>query len=277
MRVEGLEHIRRLAEASLQVGTEDLAAAREYLLQGERQRQQEQGRLTLRVPIRQVAPKVDGKLDDWAGAAWATIDRSGVTAYFDSNSRPYDVAATVAVAGDRLYAAFRTGDAELLRNSGETPLAPFKTGGALDFMIGTDPRADDSRQTPAAGDLRLLVTVVKGKPRALIYRPVAPGTKEPVRFSSPWRTITIDRVDDVSGQLRFAAAVGIYEVSIPLAVLGLKPSPGRVIRADLGILRGNGFETVERVYWSNKATGITSDVPSEAEFTPGLWGRWVFQ
>ena len=26
------------------------------------------------------------------------------------------------------------------------------------------------------------------------------------------------------------------------------------------------------VYWSNKATGITADVPSEAELTPGLWG-----
>ena len=57
----------------------------------------------------------------WQGAEWATIDRSGVAAYFDSNSRPYDVTAAVAVAGDRLYAAFRTGDPELLENSGEMP------------------------------------------------------------------------------------------------------------------------------------------------------------
>ena len=28
-----------------------------------------------------------------------------------------------------------------------------------------------------------------------------------------------------------------------------------------------------RVYWTNKATGITSDVPSEATLTPLLWGR----
>ena len=201
---------------------------------------------------------------------------SGVAAFFDSNSKPYNVTASVAVAGDRLYAAFRTGDPNLLQNSGETPLAPFKSGGGLDLMIGAGPRADDARQTAVQGDLRLLVTLVRGKPRGLIYRPVVPGTKEPVPFSSPWRTITIDRVDDVSEQLRFAAAEGDYEFSIPLAVLGLKPAPAQAIRADLGILRGNGFQTLQRVYWSNKATGITSDVPSEAMLAPSLWGRWVF-
>ena len=162
--------------------------AREYLVQGELERQREQGRPTLRVPLRKVAPTVDGKLDDWADASWATVDKSGVAAFFDSNSKPYNVTATVAVAGDRLYAAFRTGDPNLLQNSGETPLAPFKSGGGLDLMIGADPHADDARQNPVPGDLRLLVTLVRGKPRGLIYRPVVPGTKEPVPFSSPWRT-----------------------------------------------------------------------------------------
>jgi hypothetical protein len=52
----------------------------------------------------------------------------------------------------------------------------------------------------------------------------------------------------------------------------LKPEPGQLLRGDIGILRGNGTETTARVYWSNKATGITSDVPSEAMLTPMLWG-----
>ncbi len=73
---------------------------------------------------------VDGKLDDWAGADWATIDRSGVAAFFDSHSKPYDVTAAVAVSGHRLYAAFRTGDAQLLRNSGETPRRPSRRAAA---------------------------------------------------------------------------------------------------------------------------------------------------
>jgi len=35
--------------------------------------------------------------------------------------------------------------------------------------------------------------------------------------------------------------------------------------------------TQQRVYWSNKATGITADVPSEAMLTPSLWGLFTFE
>ena len=215
------------------------------------------------------------------------IDRRGTAANFNSDSKPYDITAAVAIAGDRLYAAFRTQDPELLKNSGETPNAPFKTGGCLDLMIGTDPAADLKRPRPAAGDVRLLITQSKGQPLALLYRAVVPGTKEPVPFSSPWRTITIDRVDDLSAQLQLASSIekdakgkvqgAFYEISVPLTALGLQPAEGQTIRGDIGILRGNGFQTLQRVYWNNKATAITADVPSEAELTPALWGRWQFK
>jgi hypothetical protein len=36
-------------------------------------------------------------------------------------------------------------------------------------------------------------------------------------------------------------------------------------------------DNVHRVYWTNKATGLTSDIPSEAELTPHLWGKWEFK
>ena len=61
---------------------------------------------------------------------------------------------------------------------------------------------------------------------------------------------------------------------MPLARLGWKPKAGQSYRADLGVLRGDGQQTTQRVYWSNKATAITADVPSEAELTPRLWGVW---
>lgn len=276
VRVEGLETLRRLPASSIKLTAADLEAARAYQLRVEAERQKEQGGGILTVPIRTAAPTVDGKLDDWAGAQWATIDKRGVAAYFNSNSQPYNVTAAVAVAGDRLYAAFRTGDKDLLRNSGATANAPFKDGGALDLMIGADPQADPNRRAPAAGDERLLVTVVKGKTLALLYRAVVPGTREPVKFSSPWRTITIDRVEDISQQVQLAGSEGDYELSVPLALLGLKPAAGVSIKGDIGILRGNGFQTSQRVYWSNKATGIVADVPSEAELTPQLWGVWQF-
>ncbi|MBI5383976.1 MAG: hypothetical protein HZA90_04745 [Verrucomicrobia bacterium] len=96
-------------------------------------------------------------------------------------------------------------------------------------------------------------------------------------FSSPWRTITLDRVDDVSADVQFAGADGNFEISIPLATLGLKPAASQRLKGDIGVLRGNGFQTLQRVYWANKASGITADVPSEAELTPRLWGRWEFR
>ena len=277
VRVDGLETIRRLPETTVTVSTGDLAKARSYFVEAEAQRQQNRGRGVLTAVLRDQAPNVDGLLDDWASADWVDIDKSGVAAFFDSNSKPYDVRGAMTVAGDRLFVAFRTGDANLLRNSGEMANALFKTGGALDVMIGADANADEKRSQPAAGDVRLLVTRVKNKTVALLYRAVVPGTTEPVPFSSPWRTITLDRVEDVSAKVQLGSADGNFEISIPFATLGLKPQSGQKLKADLGILRGNGFQTVQRVYWSNKASGIVADVPSEAELTPRLWGRLEFK
>jgi hypothetical protein len=134
--------------------------------------------------------------------------------------------------------------------------------------------------------LRLLISQAKGKTLNVLYRAVVLGTVDRIPFSSPSRTITLDQVEDVSQQVELSSTVekdengklksANYEIAVPLSILGLKPSPGLVLRGDIGILRGNGFQTTQRVCWSNKATGITADVPSEAELTQQLWGRWEF-
>ena len=287
VRVDHLDELRRLPPQPLTLTAENVAAARAWLADREQARQARHGTGTLRVAIRPDAPTVDGKLADWAGSDWAEVDRRGVRAWFDANTKPYDARAALAVDDDRLYAAFRCGENDLLANAGTAGLAPFKTGGALDLMLATDPTADPKRTAPAAGDVRLLVTLVpdpdkngRTKPLALLYRPVVPGTPaaDRVPFSSPWRTIAFDRVEDVTDRVRLAASAdGDYEFSVPLAALGLGPAPGLVVRGDIGVLRGNGFETGQRVYWANKATGIVNDVPSEAALTPHLWGRFEFQ
>ncbi|MEI6520297.1 MAG: hypothetical protein WCO98_09715 [bacterium] len=276
VRLDGLDSIIRLPNSEIKITDVELKSAQEYLLKREATRQQNQGLGILKVGKMDTAPVVDGKLDEWKGAEWVSIDKRGVAAYFNSNSKPYDVTGAVAISGDRLYVAVRNADVNMLANSGEMVIAPFKTGGALDLMLGTNPKADEKRVNPVEGDLRLLVTIVKNKPLALLYRPVVPGTKEPVPFASPWRTINIDRVDNVSDKLQLAADGGNYEFSIPLDTLGLKVEPGMVLKGDIGLLRGNGFQTLQRVYWANKATGITADVPSEAMLTPQLWGKWQF-
>jgi hypothetical protein len=279
IRVDGLVHIERLPAVTVTVSSTDLEKSRAFQAKTESARQQQQGKGLLKVVLQNSAMVVDGKWEDWKGTEWANIDTSGIKAYFNSKSRPYKVTGAVAVSGNKLYVGYRTGDRDLLKNSGEISLAPFKTGGALDVMIGANAAADPKRVHPVAGDIRLLVTLVKGKPYALVYRAVVNGTREgdKVPFSSPSNTVTFDRVDNISGKIGFAAGKdGDFEISVPLDLLALKPVPGMVIQADIGVLRGDGGQTLSRTYWNNKGTAIVSDVPSEAVLTPNLWGKWKF-
>ena len=283
VRVDGLNTIRRLPPFTVEVTSNEIVQAQNLLKQSETSRMEQLGTPPLAVALHSTIPPQWSNpvsvFDSLAKEQWATIDSRTTNVGF-SNKPDVDEAA-IAIAGDTLFAAFRTTEPNLLRNSGAVANAPFKTGGALDLMIGTDPRANPKREAPVAGDLRLLVYQVNGQTKAMLYRAVVPGTAHPVPFSSPWRTITIDQVTDVSSSVSLTpltgAAAGSFVVSVPLQVLGLKPVAGERISADVGILRGDGTQTQQRVYWSNKATGITSDVPSEAELTPNLWGQWVFK
>lgn len=290
VRLDGLDGIRRLPDAPLTVTAAQLQEANAWFVQHEAERQAvaTQKRVWT-VTLRQTAPEVDGRLDEWAKADWALIDERRQQVG-DWGHRQVRTEAALAVAGDRLYAAYRTTDRDLLANAAEALPMLFKSGGALDLMLGTDPGAAPQRPTAVPGDLRLLVTRSKGQPLAVLYRPVVPGTaSEPFAFASPLRTIRFDRVDNVTADVVLASSwqpdpkdnsgrlgQAGFEFSIPLATLGLTPRPGLVLRADVGVLRGNGVETLQRAYWSNKASGITADVPSEAELLPRLWGELHF-
>ncbi|MGE9268316.1 MAG: hypothetical protein ACQKBY_09485, partial [Verrucomicrobiales bacterium] len=276
LRVEGLASLRRVEGGEVEVTEELLKKCHEWQVEVEALRQEHEDSGVLQARVREEKPVVDGELGDWAGAKWVDIDKSGVKAYFNADSKPYDVSAALAVAEGRLFAAWRTADENLLKNSGEMPLAPFKTGGALDLMLGPEKR--EGRREPVAGDLRLLVTLKEGKARAMLYRAVVSGTAEEAKvpFSSPWRTITFDEVREVTEELEFGQAGGNYEISVPLKLLGISGTAGTSLRGDVGVLRGNGRETTARVYWSNKATAITADVPEEAKLVPLLWGEIEF-
>jgi hypothetical protein len=259
IHVQGWDKLHRMPEQTISVTTAQLNAALTWQSEREAVRQKQQGQPTL------VLQKATGS-PDWTSAQWASIDQRGTRANFNSDSKPYDVKAALAIANDRLHANFNTGDAKLLRNSGSQPTALFKTGGCLDVMLETN-----------LGFIRVLVTKVQDQPKALLYRPTAAGTKpaDRVPFSSPQRTIYFDRVDDITSDLQFSEdKKGSYLFSLPLAKLGLTTPK---FHGDLGILRGDGQSTTARVYWSNKATSITADVPSEAELQPKLWGRMAVE
>ncbi len=267
LHVEGLETIARLPDAALEVTPQLLTQARAYFLESEAQRQAAQAanESPLTVAVRPNAPVMDGKMDDWAGASWVTVD-TRANQQGDWGRSEAKVQAALAISGDRLYAAYQTGDRDLLRNDGSNRPLLFKTGGALDVMLDAVP-----------GGERLLVTQAGGKTAAMLYQPrTSNGKTSPFEFTSPQRTLKFDRVEDVSSQVTLASdGQGNYEVSVPLSLLGLTAQAGQTLRGDVGILRGNGFQTLQRVYWRNKATGLVSDIPSEAELTPQLWGTWV--
>jgi len=286
IRVDGLDSIRRLPPSTVHVTADMLEQAKTYFTTREFSRQQAtQSSSTLVVPVDTAPLALSGDLSKWDSKLFVTIDeRSKLVG--DWGRSKLETLASLRVAGDRLFAAVKTGDPHTLDNSGTSIKNLFKTGGGLDLMLATNPSSDPQRKSAASGDIRLLVSLVKGEPVAVLYRPVAAtGPRNSTIFESPLWTLRFDDVEDVSAYVQLAEGVansaigaspGDFEFSIPLRLLGLNPVPGTELRGDIGLLRGDGIQTKQRVYWSNKATGLVSDIPSEAELTPDLWGRIRF-
>ena len=160
----------------------------------------------------------------------------------------------------------------------------FKHGDVVDLMLATKAGANPDRQDAAEGDLRLSFTLVDGAPAAILYDYVVPGAPPAQRsaFSSPWQTVTIDRIALLS-EAKIVITPGkshfTLEAAVPLASLHLDPAKTPVIRGDLGIVVADqtGTRTIDRRYWSNNNTNIISDLPSEARIQPNLWGTLVFE
>ena len=106
-----------------------------------------------------------------------------------------------------------------------------------------------------------------------VYFLVVVTEEKKVAFTSPVGNVKFDGATDVSEKVKLVrGANGDYELEVPLSVIGFAPAAGTTVKGDIGVLRGSGGETIARLYWSNKATGIVADVPSEAELKPQNWG-----
>jgi hypothetical protein len=268
MEVTGLDSLRRFG-LRVTVSKRDVAAARALKI----------ARLARKSAVRvyvvrkaATPPPVDGDLRAWAMEKDALEIKSGKT----------PVGRVKAVYDDAtLYLAWQVRDASPLRNAGQDERLMFVTGDGVDLMLRSDPEAEGN--APCKGDLRLLLTVKDGKPLAVLYEAVVPGTKPGHRasFSSPWRTVTFDRVRTVECPLALKPARGGYAVTaaVPLRLLGLAGLKGRTLRGDFGVLGSDsaGRECTSRRYWANPATNNTNDVPDEAMLVPALWGRIRFE
>jgi hypothetical protein len=141
-------------------------------------------------------------------------------------------------------------------------------------MLRTTGASDASQVT--AGDLRLFVTKRNGQPLAVLYRQRAHAGGNRVTFASPVGEEAFDDVQDVSRYVELTSEGGNYEISVPLSLLGLDSSVGKVYRGDAGIVLSDGTRARARMYWHNKADSMTADVPSEARLNPSQWGLFKF-
>jgi hypothetical protein len=224
-------------------------------------------------------PVIDGSTRDWeAESAGARLGEF-------MGERIHGATLRTAWDDRYLYLCYEVIGIGPMKNSGEQWDRLFKTGAAVDLQIGIDPAASSSRTTPVAGDKRLLMTFTgaKQRPTAVLYEAVVPGTPTDAVWKavSPVGHVEFDRVqkvDDVKLALEGSDNHYVVEAAIPLADLDLKPAENLRLKLDWGVLvtDTDGNAVTRRTYWSNEATGIVADVPSEARLHPDLWGYVLF-
>ncbi len=133
-----------------------------------------------------------GSLENWPDDLFFTIhdywQHSLIRHEFITHAQ-----AAVACDHDKLYVVAWSLDGSV-RNAADDPRTLFKHGEALDVTLGMDPHADPKRTAAVAGDLRILISQVKGEKVAVLYRPVAPDAPAELQynFTSP---VGITRMD----------------------------------------------------------------------------------
>ena len=264
MEVQGLERIRR-GEAEIEVTPEMIRKTQAW------EARRAQRAVFTRPAVQECShgePALDGRMNE---NEWPAVTRIGEWATFGMR---YDA--------ERLYLGWSVQKRGPFTNGSENFQRCFKTGAAVDVQLGTRAEAAPDRTAPEAGDIRVLLTRLEGKPVAVLYRPVAPDAPKSERYAPATlvASTTIDQVKILeSAVIKVQESGDGYgvEASIPLKDLGLAPTPGRTLKMDWGVLTtDDGFRTSTRTYWANQtATGV-SDEALEARLQPGLWGHVRF-
>ncbi|OPZ24580.1 MAG: hypothetical protein BWZ02_02809 [Lentisphaerae bacterium ADurb.BinA184] len=269
--VAGWERFRRVG-GEITVTPEDIARARAW----------DVARAAREVFVR--APQVTA----WRGGLKGVAADS--VAALETDGAPGPVTFNLLWDEENLYVHYRVIGHGPLANTGNDPRMLFKSGAAADLRLGLDPDADPARDKAGRGDLRLVMTLVNGKPVTVLYDAVNPGAPAEGRWElhTPGGGRTaFDRAVELP-QVRLHhtversspddAEIGYtLSAAIPFDAIGWKPEPGQRLKLDWGILvsdTGNDVRT--RRYWADVGNTGTSDAPSEARLHPNLWGYVEF-
>ncbi len=254
IRIEGLDQVKRLAGGSITLGTEKAVVAAPTTLP------------SLTIAHLSDPPRVDGKLADWPNATWTDVPLDSTRGF----------RARLGIDAKYLYITFDVRGNGKLRNAGTDWRTLFKSGGGVDVQLGLDPKADPLRTTPVGGDLRLFISLLEGKPIAVLYRPVNAEPKQPGTFESPVGKVTFDDVRQLpDAQISIVDSKEGYvvEAAVSRASINLLDAPGDRFIGDVGVIFADptGTKGQIRHYWSNKDTFIVDDLPSEARLRPERW------
>ena len=289
VKVEGLEQLQRM-QGDFVVAPDDIQKQLAWANRKAMQEQVQEEAKIAKAPYVNQPFNIDGALDDWPYDLFFTVNEWHKTG-FHVDEEVTDAQAAVAYDDTNLYVAAKVLDGSPMMNGADDLKTLFKHGDALDIQLQLDPNADPKRTGAMPGDVRILVTRVKGQDIAMLYRykdPAAPVDQH-VKFTSPVDSIDIDSITQLTDakigiQVQAAGVAAdqmgwTMEIAIPWKSLGVGPPKiGGMMRGDIGVLRSdqNGVQTVDRQYWSGKSQKVTADLPSEARLAPNLWGQFYF-
>ena len=255
VRLDGLDTVQRVDLGYIKVTEDDLVGAAAL-----RDEASVKDKLRSEIDVHHLSGGISASPDRWPTDDWANID---------ANS-----SFQLGTDGKNLIVFYRTNQPQLLRDSAAEFPFVFTQGGGLDLMVR--PQGPSDERQVQVGDARLFVTERDGKLLAVLYRQKSDKPGNRVTFASPVSEVGFDDVEDVSDRVQLAEDGGNYEIAVPLSLLGLDPSKGKVYRGDVGLVLSDGVRAQARVYWHNKADAMTADVPSEARLNPSQWGLFRF-
>ena len=270
--VTGLEAIRRFRAPDIELDAVALVEADQRRIAHEAARKDKKTYI-----IRRLAqpPAIDGKPDEW---------RDVLPMKMTKPVWPENAHAKLAWDDDNLYAFFEVADASPWQNAGDDHAMLFKTGDALDLQLSAVPALDRKQEEAGAGDMRIVLSPLEGKPVAVLMKPIDPNAPAAARreYKTADRTKSFDRVEILDG-VRIAAVIDgdhyFVEVAVPLKAIGLKAAPGIMIPGDVGLISSDpaGRRNIARAYWANDDTDAVDDPAAEAWLYPAKWGKMIFE
>jgi hypothetical protein len=133
---------------------------------------------------------------------------------------------------------------------------------------------------PRRGPIRILVAPISGEDTVIYWQKKAPKRENATTYVVGNNNANAQSFDVVK---RLATAKVVRQtsdggygvlVTIPLAELGIVPETMPQLKGIAGVIFSDpsGKNRASRLYWHDKATGLVSDVPSEARLNPAAWG-----